>query len=181
MPRSWHWCSRPYKFVCWCLESHSPAERLFPSGSWFQLTMILLSSSPILHPPRGPRGAPGPGVQSWCGLELHSQTPSLRKHPCSLLLPFLNDLVSVSLFPTPTPPSWCLFSPEGISKATKQVNSPSSLKVVLLKSFRVEAELCDERRTPVREVRAGVDGVGDGLQGQLLHGACSSALRGEIW
>lgn len=69
------------------------------------------------------------------------------------------------------------FQPRGISKAISWVNLPASLKVILLKSFREEAETCDGTwetcngrwAASSRSVR-GDEWGGDGLCGQQPAG-----------
>lgn len=62
------------------------------------------------------------------------------------------------------------FRPRGISRTVDWVNLPASLKVILLKSFREEAEMCNGRWAAYSRSMRGNEWVGGGLCGQQPAG-----------
>ena len=77
-----------------------------------------------------------------CGLGLHSVIPSLQE-TASQAVPYLHFPVTVSVLGTHIPHG--AFSVPRDLKSSKSDTPANSLKVALLKSFRKEAEMCDER------------------------------------
>lgn len=70
------------------------------------------------------------------------------------------------------------FRPRGISRTVDWVNLPASLKVILLKSFREEAEMCNGRWAAYSRSVRGNEWGGGGRWTAACR-ACSSASLGD--
>lgn len=136
------WCSRPSTLIQRCSSKPQPCQEIvLLSISQPTMTFYALPQLSIL--PEGPTETLDPALV-WCGLGLHNSTASLQE-TLSQPAPYLHFPVTMSVVFYAHTSLVGHFQPQGISKAANQIHLPTSLKVTLLKSFRKEAEMCDER------------------------------------